>query len=394
MVKLICFTIGLVFSLHVCAQDDIEVINIENAAVQEYMKDMTYLENPGTWNTVVYKYSRDYARFGNNLDWPGGKRVEWTSTVPTSDIKEYIISVSQNEDFSDAATHYTDKPTDRTFIIRNLLPNCTYYYRVEEHLNNGSVNILNKGKFRTIGQVRMIQVRNSHNIRDMGGWKSQYGRSIRYGILYRSGSLESMNNKGRHDFAGNLKVAGELDLRQESHLKTSRLGEDAAFLLIPHDAGTKGLVNNNSVYPRDLRWIIGLLKEGKAVDWHCAMGCDRCGAVSFLIGGLLGMSEFDLCRDFELSSFTRNYNRPRSHVGAMFKVIRKYGPEDNLAKCFYEYWKSIGMTEEELNFFINYMLGYPEDHVLDTSGIIEDMVNEFLQEDLEKAKSNEIDVDM
>lgn len=364
MRKIILFIFSLIISLQIVAQEDLEVINIENAAVHAYMQDSTYIKNPGNWNTVVFNYSKNQALYGSNLDWPAGKFVTWKTTVATEYVLDIMILVSQTPDFKDAATHYPDKITDNSFTIRNLLPNCTYYYAVEEILTDGTINVLTSGKFRTEGQVRMIQVRNAHNVRDLGGWKTQYGGTIKYGKLFRSGSLETMNDKGRHDFKDNLNVRAELDLRSESLRKFSALGEDADFLLLPTDAGTREMVKANPTFPRELRWIIDRLKEGKSVNWHCALGCDRCGAVSFLIEGLLGMSEFDLCRDFELSSFKSGYNRPRSHIASMLKFIKKYALEDNLAKCFYEYWKSIGLTEEELNFFINYMHGFPEDHVL------------------------------
>lgn len=354
------------------------VVNIENPALRAYMADSTYEREtgPAKWNTVVYNYSKD-ARYGKNLDWPGGKLVTWNTTTPLENIQEIRIT-AVNMNFEDGqvgkvSTHNPDNLTDRSFVIRNLFPNCFYEYRVEEIHKDGSRKELTSGMFETVGKVRMIQVRNAHNVRDIGGWSSLYGATIKYGILYRSGSLETMNALGRHDFKDNLNVRAELDLRQESNLKSSRLGPepDVKFRLKPHDAGSKGLGQNNKVYPEDLRWILGLIMPSKystnkndqprAVDWHCALGCDRCGAVSFLIEGLLGMSYVDLCRDFEISSFKAGYNRPRSHLGSMFKIIYNYGPKDDLARCFYNYWLSLGMTEEELDDFINHMLNFDDE---------------------------------
>ena len=369
MKKAFLFMLTILLSLQIVAQDDnIEVINIENEAVRAYMKDSTYFKTSGGWNTVVYNYSKN-ASYGKNLDWPAGKLVTWTPSVPADQISDVVIMVSQDSTYRNFDTFYPDNVTDRSFTIRNLLPNTTYYYAVEEEHKNGDYKILTTGRFRTVGQVRMIQVRNAHNVRDIGGWKSLYGGTIKYGILYRSGSLETMNAKGRHDFKDNLNVRAELDLRSESRRKNSALGEDADFLLLPTDAGTKEMTKSDPTFPKELRWIIERMKEGKSVDWHCALGCDRCGAVSFLIEGLLGMCEIDLCRDFELSSFKAGYNRPRSHVASMLKLIKGYAPNESLAKCFYEYWKSKGMKDEELQFFINFMIDHPNGKVFDTVDI-------------------------
>ncbi len=359
--------LGILLSLQIVAQEEnIEVINIENEAVRAYMKDSTYFKTSGGWNTVVYNYSKN-ASYGKNLDWPAGKLVTWTPSVPIDQIADIVIMVSQDSTYRNFDTFYPDNVTDRSFTIRNLLPNATYYYAVEEEYKSGDYKILTTGRFRTVGQVRMIQVRNAHNVRDIGGWKSLYGGTIKYGILYRSGSLETMNAKGRHDFKDNLNVRAELDLRSESRRKNSALGEDADFLLLPTDAGTKEMTKPNPTFPKELRWIIERMKEGKSVDWHCALGCDRCGAVSFLIEGLLGMSEIDLCRDFELSSFKAGYNRPRSHVASMLRLIKGYAPGESLEKSFYAYWKKIGMTDEELQFFINFMIDHPNGKVFENA---------------------------
>ena len=98
--------------------------------------------------------------------------------------------------------------------------------------------------------------------------------------------------------------------------------------------------------------------EGKNVDWHCAIGCDRCGTVSFLIEGLLGMYELDLCRDYELSTLSlgRNNKRTRGSLKGMINFIKNYGPDNDLKQCFYNYWRSIGMEKDELDYFIYLML--------------------------------------
>ena len=99
------------------------------------------------------------------------------------------------------------------------------------------------------------------------------------------------------------------------------------------------------------------MREGKNVNWHCAIGCDRCGTLSFLIEGLLGVNEIDLGRDYELSSF-KNHKRPRGHVSGWIKYIKTFGGEgDNLAQCFYNYWLSIGASREDMNYLITEMLG-------------------------------------
>ncbi len=341
-------------------QDNIEVVNIENQAVQDYMTETEnlYRSNSDYRVSVITKYNTN-PKYGKNLHWPQGKKVKWNATTPASSIKEIRITASENEDYSDAYTFNPDSKAVNSYEIRNLLPNRTYYYKVEEFLNDGTVNEKAHGVFRTEGQVRMIQFRNNANVRDIGGWNTQYGCPVKYGRLYRSGSLERKTANGRHDFVDNLKVVAELDLRHETKRNSSCLGSDIDYLRIPHTAGIKGIRDNQGDYLKDLKWIIARLKEDKNVDWHCAIGCDRCGTVSFLIEGLLGLDEVDLCRDYELSTFSlgKTNKRVRGHLKGMISYIRTFGSDDdNLARCFYKYWLKIGMSKEELDYFLDTML--------------------------------------
>ena len=359
---ILLFAVMVAFQLW--AQDTIEVVNIENRAVRDYMADAqrTYTQNDDYKVSVVTKYNNSDI-YGKKLYWPNGKLVTWEPTVPPEEIKEILITVGEREDYKGAYTFNPDENDVSSYMIRNLLPNRLYYYKVEEIRVDGTVTQMAHGKFRTEGQVRMIQVRNNSNIRDLGGWPTQYGVPVKYGRLYRSGSLERTTRQGRHDFVDNLGVVAELDLRHEVKRTTSCLGEDKDYLRISHGMYLSGIKEKNDVYVTDLRWVIMRLHEGKNVDWHCAIGCDRCGTLSFLVEGLLGLSELDLCRDYELSTFSlsRKNKRVRSPLKSMLNHIRTFGPKDDLAKCFYNYWLSIGMEKRELDYFLHIMLGVKND---------------------------------
>ena len=364
MKKNLILLCAVMVAFQLWAQDTIEVVNIENRAVREYMADAlrTYTQNDDYKVSVVTKYNNSDI-YGKKLYWPNGKLVTWEPTVPPEEIKEILITVGEREDYKGAYTFNPDENDVSSYMIRNLLPNRLYYYKVEEIQVDGTVTQMAHGKFRTEGQVRMIQVRNNSNIRDLGGWPTQYGVPVKYGRLYRSGSLERTTRQGRHDFVDNLGVVAELDLRHEVKRTTSCLGEDKDYLRISHGMYLSGIKEKNDVYVTDLRWVIMRLHEGKNVDWHCAIGCDRCGTLSFLVEGLLGLSELDLCRDYELSTFSlsRKNKRVRSPLKSMLNHIRTYGPKDDLAKCFYNYWLSIGMEKRELDYFLHIMLGVKND---------------------------------
>ncbi|MBR7028208.1 MAG: tyrosine-protein phosphatase [Bacteroidaceae bacterium] len=363
MKKSFCLLLLLMSSALLWGQDDIEVINIENRAVQEYMADTerTYAENNDYRVSVITKYNNPEV-YGKGLHFPQGKLVTWQMQIPADSLEQILITASEYSNYSDAYTFRPDAATDTSFIIRNLLPDRIYYYKVEAQTVGGRLSELVSGIFRTVGQVRMIHVRNCSNVRDLGGWPTQYGVPVMYGRLFRSASLERMNSNGRHDFVENLDVTAELDLRHEVNRTTSCLGADMDYLRLRHDPSLRSLTQKNPVYAKDLRWIIDRLREGQNVDFHCAIGCDRTGTLAFLIEGLLGLSELDLCRDFELStlSLSTKNKRQRATLSGMIAHVRKFGKPNDLAGCFYNYWLSLGMKREELDFFIGEMLGIPD----------------------------------
>ena len=340
------------------AQIDLEVINIEHPALQAYMADSTYHYNDSIDVTVITKYANKEL-YGTHLDRPQGKTLTWTPTTAANKIAEIRITLSEREDLCDSITCKPSANNVSSYTIRNLFPNRTYYYKAEEIHHDGSVALLAEGAFRTEGQVRMIHVDGASNVRDIGGWNTQFGVPIKYGILYRSGHMDTVSPAGYHDFVENMGVTAELDLRglfrKEPHLKQSKLSDSIVFTRIVADS--YALSSQREVYARCLNWIIERLKEGRIVNWHCGVGCDRCGTLSFLIEGVLGMNEIDLCRDYELSCF-RGHKRYRGHVGfrKMLPFIKKQGPEDDLAQCFYNYWIESGVSAENLEYLRSVML--------------------------------------
>ena len=368
--KKIFLLFTLLIATRMWAQQDLEVINIEHPALQAYMADSTYYYNDDIDVSVITKYA-DKNRYGTNLDRPQGKTITWTPEASVSDIKEIRITLSEHKDMSNAIICNTVENDVSSYTISNLFPNRTYYYKAEEFRYDGSVKLLTQGAFRTIGQVRMMRVEGAHNVRDIGGWPTQFGVPIKYGILYRSGHMDKVSPAGYHEFVENMGVTAELDLRgllrNEPHLKHSMLGDTVQFMRIPADSYALG--SQREVYARCLNWIIARMKEGRSVNWHCGVGCDRCGTLSFLIEGVLGVSEVDLCRDYELSCF-RGYKRPRSHVGfrKVLPFIKKQGPEDDLAQCFYNYWVDCGVSKENLEYLRETMLDMGKNPIPSTEG--------------------------
>ena len=111
--------------------------------------------------------------------------------------------------------------------------------------------------------------------------------------------------------------------------------EGVEYLKLPVEKNMgRGTGNTEELYQQAIRCIIGWLGEGKTVYFHCAEGADRTGTLAFLIEALLGVSESDLSKDYELTTFWGRSVRLRNARAGLFEncvlyemvtYLRRYG---------------------------------------------------------------------
>ncbi|MCR5313841.1 MAG: glycoside hydrolase family 127 protein [Bacteroidaceae bacterium] len=229
--------------------------------------------------------------------------------------------------------------------LRNLYPNRTYKYQVKE---NG--NVVKKGSFKTSGQVRMITTKSTANVRDLGGWKTSNGKSIAYGLLYRGRQLNTNSDEyntsdSDKEIFYSLGIRAELDLRNQNETggyNKSMINDEVVYKLIPNPQHyLDGIENHPEYYHDDFEFIIQQLRLGRPTYIHCIAGCDRAGTLAFMLEGLLGVSTSDLCKDYELSTFSYNKTtRKKESLTKMFEYIETLKGKDLRAK-FYTYWSEV-----------------------------------------------------
>ena len=185
------------------------------------------------------------------------------------------------------------------------------------------------------GSVRIINGV-ADNMRDLGGWKADGGH-IAYGKLYRGARLDRIGDRGKDIFVNELGITVDLDLRG-NHYSEATAGpviEGVDYVRLPVEKNLgRGTGNTEERYQLAIRCIIGWLSQGKAIFFHCAEGADRTGTLAFLIEALLGVSESDLSKDYELTSFYSRRVRLRNARAGLFEncvlfemieYLRKYG---------------------------------------------------------------------
>ena len=185
---------------------------------------------------------------------------------------------------------------------------------------------------------RILNIEGVINFRDLGGYKTSDGRTVKWGQLYRSAQLDRMSEKGVADMASmGIKVVVDLRFSDETHkYPTMMAAVPEAEILSWHDqldeqektksdesndvlrSWKASLASNDPVkvreamrvnYPKKLyshreiyrKMLLRLASGELPLVFHCAAGKDRTGVAAALILSLLGVSDEQIVQDYLLT---------------------------------------------------------------------------------------------
>lgn len=244
------------------------------------------------------------------------------------------------------------------YVIYNITPGSTGAYC----LRNSSDNITAAGLLKPTGSLRMIKAAATDNIRDLGGWTCD-GGTVRYGLLYRGGEIGAADAALFHDLLG---IRAELNLRWDDEVTRdySLVGDDVSFKHVNGPWYSVGDSANRpcAAHKQILDYVMDNVIVGKPVYFHCAAGADRTGTVAFLLEAILGMSQSDMDKDYELTCFCtgvgtdaqarrRNEDEWKSFM-AQFASYSGNTMRDKVVN-----WaQTIGITIEKINAFRSAMI--------------------------------------
>ena len=344
--------------------------NVENIRVREYMAEVSYTRQDAS-KMEKYNVAPPVRR-----DTPEPATIFWTRN---EDATAQYITWSTNADFADA-TPVEVNSEDTYYEIYNLIPGQTYYYKVTATVDGNDTELINSS-FSTNGQLRQIKADGGGNIRDLGGWATASGKPIKYGYIYRGAEWNGKYNltpKGIEALRA-IGMKAELDLRTSNealYISNSPLGKDVTYLRINNvEYYEGGLQNQKPIYKKNMEYIFDCVKKDRPVFFHCHIGADRTGTLAFLIEGLLGVSESDIYKDYEITTFSYfNTERLKENADGLIDFINTMDGE-TLTDKFYTYChKELGLSAKDIADFRQKMLGvvYPTD--------VENLVSEALSE--------------
>lgn len=180
----------------------------------------------------------------------------------------------------------------------------------------------------TLGRQRLPPLEGARNFRDLGGYPAHDGRTVRWGLLFRSGSLAGLTPAGRRQLIA-MQVRGVCDLRSTaervhepadwcepagfsywSRDYGSSFGELRTLMASPLptvEAARNAMILGYSRLPYEqapaYRELFRQLAAGEVpLVFNCSAGKDRAGTAAALILTALGVPRDIVIEDYVLTN--------------------------------------------------------------------------------------------
>ena len=212
------------------------------------------------------------------------------------------------------------KTKNTSVSLENLYRNTEYEYVLKTDYDENWVSA--KQTFKTADYTRMINMGGIHNVRDLGGYMTSYGKRTKQGLIYRgyeimkttvgqhSANYDSAVQKVQDEV---MHIGHEIDLKAASDTE----GETVSNLTPAKYSNLQAVAYENFITDTtkydNMKRTFEILSNAdqEHVYFHCWGGADRTGMIAFFLNGILGVSYTDLVMDFEYTTLTNN---KRSHM--------------------------------------------------------------------------------
>lgn len=300
--------------------------------------------------------------------------VEWHQCPEL--VRNYLANVTY--DPNDYSTSQIANYAPANAVVSNYRPigvtvGSETYYNEIPNVKTPFANSSKAGTLKPLDFLRWIKTRESAeawNVRDLGGWACD-GGTVKYGLLIRGGRISAAD---RAVLVDQLGVQHEIDLRGKEGrdpsdgdvVTESPLGGDVWFTIA--DKAAFYALTPVETWQTYLRCVIDAVTHREPVYFHCTAGADRTGTLACVLEGLLGLSQSDIDKDYELTCFYSGTGtdalarrRNESEWKGLLKAINAVSGKTFRDKCVHFAVGTCGMTMADINAFRAAMIdGTPE----------------------------------
>ncbi|MBE6763988.1 MAG: tyrosine-protein phosphatase [Ruminococcaceae bacterium] len=261
-----------------------------------------------------------------------------------------ILRVSETAEMTDYREFVLDK--DKTvLLIDNLKTGTTYYYRATADGEDYT------GSFCTAQTPRFVSVPSLKNVRDIGGYRTESGKTVKQGLIIRGPEADGLVNPDyfipKNDIPAVQETFGfvyEMDLRaSDIYAGTyhSRFGNDVKhrFYAASSYAGI--------FRPENLAAIKAVFSDlanpaNYPMYLHCTWGADRTGTIVFLLQGVLGVSEKDMTLEYQLTEFATSGFSQKENLDKLIWGLESYEGDTLQEKIVHYLTETVGVTPQEI----------------------------------------------
>lgn len=350
-------------------QDIAKAIREKNGGTTKYtIGEMGAAIKALSGETETYTFSQERAEVSKFLSEVTYNPTDYTTSL----IPNYVTTTSSNRpegvsiQIKKAGTLViTDSNTNNTITkavqagaikIYNLTPNIISTFFVIDSNNK----IIQQGVIKPTGTCRMIYMTNVDNVRDIGGWSCD-GGTIKYGKLFRGGEVYGfLTEDGTTQALDMLGIEKEIDLRFDSDLNgrtESGFGNSVDMLHVDFTWNDLNYQKSSGNIKKLFDPLFDYVIAGHPTYFHCSAGADRTGVVALLCEAVLGMSQSDMDKEYELTCFysgVENDDQARRRNEIIWtreiNIINSYSGATFRDKAV-NYMVSCGITIEKINAF-------------------------------------------
>ena len=345
-------------------------ILVTNPDVEKFLNDVSYPDHDYTYSELRTWAEENGVKVCPNTrdaDKPQTYTIRWKAD-------ESAGAVSVKLWYDEWSRVFDVKAGESHLNITNLVPNVHYHFEAK-----AGDKLLTSGEFDTYGSVRQLFFKvQTRNIRDLGGWKTTDGKTVKYRMIYRGGRflIKNFSSQGKADMVAEgikaqLDLRGVDDVLSPDECTLIGLVEDYEFCAPVIEEGYIWLLRDEPEKTRQLmQFIMDCVDKNKPVIFHCSLGRDRTGTVAMMVLGLLGVPEGDISQEYELTQFsahgyaTSDGEKTKMTRTVDYKLAANYiwdtfvdeAAGETFADGVEKYLLSIGITQEDIDKFRENML--------------------------------------
>lgn len=311
---------------------------------------------------VLSKNNKVLLADGQAVKWQSGGVEQVTWHQCTEAVRNYLDNVTY--DPNDYTTSQIANYAPATAVLSNTKPigktvdGVTYYNEVP-NIETPFSTEKKAGTLKPLDKLRWLNT-STENVRDLGGWSCD-GGTVKYGMLFRGGEPSVSDKSLMVDTIG---VKHELQLSgNESPRNYSLWGIGFSKF----DAYHWYSIADKQLWKEELKVVFDCIIHNRPLYFHCYSGADRTGTLACVLEALLGMSQSDIDKDYELTNFyigtdtdlharRRNEAEWQSLINAIMSVPLVGGLSDSFRNRAVSFVLSLGFAIDEINAFRTAMI--------------------------------------